>query len=85
MNRIIKISMLKGFVVTTFAVISLQGVAFAAASKPSSPVTDGDYALVQDAGKNISKNSKATPMQVARRIPQSTNRNPCDVNPFTCV
>lgn len=84
MSSIIKKSVLKGFVVATFAMISLQGIAFASASKPSAPLADGSYASVQEARKNISTDSKAAPMQVARRIPQSTNRNPCDYNPFSC-
>ncbi len=49
-------SVLKGLVVTTVAVIGLQGIAFAAASKPSAPTADGRYALVQDAS-NASKES----------------------------
>ncbi|ALU60249.1 hypothetical protein ACA40_10390 [Pseudomonas syringae pv. lapsa] len=84
MNSITKKTMLKGFVVTTFAVISLQSMAFAAASKPSLPVADVKYALVQDAGKNISKDSKAAPIQVAGRTSIGTNRNPCDIDPLHC-
>ncbi|WP_373271013.1 hypothetical protein [Pseudomonas syringae] len=84
MNSITKTSVLKGFVMTTVAVISLQGVAFAAASKPSAPAVDGKYALVQGAG-NASKDSKAAPMQLAIRIPNHTNVNdPCRYHPLEC-
>ncbi|RMN22813.1 hypothetical protein ALP73_03134 [Pseudomonas coronafaciens pv. garcae] len=70
-------SVLKGLVVTTVAVIGLQGIAFAAASKPSAPTADGRYALVQDAS-NASKESKSAPIQVAARIPNDPQLNdPC--------
>lgn len=84
MNSIAKISVLKGFVVTAVAVIGLQGMAFAAASKPYAPAVDGKYALVQGAG-NASKDSKAAPIQVAMRIPQHTNfDDPCRYHPKHC-
>ncbi|WP_122347195.1 MULTISPECIES: hypothetical protein [Pseudomonas syringae group] len=68
---------MKGLVVTTVAVIGLQGMAFAAASKPSALAADGRYALVQDAS-NASKESKSAPIQVAARVPNNSNLNdPC--------
>ncbi|WP_055002754.1 hypothetical protein [Pseudomonas coronafaciens] len=91
MTSITKKSVLKGFVVTTVAVIGLQSMAFAAASKPSGPVSDGKYSLAQDAGKDISKDSKAAPMQVAAgKAISSRARNaqepddPCYVYPYVC-
>ncbi|MCQ2990469.1 hypothetical protein NLO72_14685 [Pseudomonas tremae] len=84
MNSITRKSVLKGVVVTTVAVIGLQGMAFAAAFKPSAPVADVNHALLQDAGKNISKDSKAAPIQVAGRISLGTNRNQCDIDPLHC-
>ncbi|KPB51332.1 Uncharacterized protein ALO57_00167 [Pseudomonas coronafaciens pv. oryzae] len=91
MTSITKKSVLKGFVVTTVAVVGLQGMAFAAASKPLAPVADGKYALSQDAGKNISKDSNAAPMQVAAGKAISANprnapdpEDPCYVYPYIC-
>ncbi|MBP1140193.1 hypothetical protein JOE29_002144 [Pseudomonas sp. PvP009] len=77
MNNITKKSVLKGFVVTTVAVIGLQGMAFAAASKPTAPAAYGKHTLVQDAS-NASKESKSAPIQVAARVPNNSNLNdPC--------
>ncbi|WP_419206105.1 hypothetical protein [Pseudomonas syringae] len=85
MNTTTKKSALKALVVTAVAVISLQGMAYAAASKPSAPVAKGKYGIVQDAGKTISKDSKSAPMQVAIRIPNHTNFNdPCRSDPTSC-
>ncbi|WP_147461824.1 hypothetical protein [Pseudomonas coronafaciens] len=87
MTSITKKSVLKGFVVTTVAVVGLQGMAFAAASKPLAPVADGKYALSQDAGKNISKESAPAPVQVARSAtPRNapTPEDPCYVYPYIC-
>ncbi|MCH5533651.1 hypothetical protein ABNM12_01230 [Pseudomonas syringae] len=58
---------MKSLVVTTAAVIGLQGMAFAAAAKQAISTVDGSYAAVQDAGKNVSSESKAAPLQVALR------------------
>ncbi|WP_141251711.1 hypothetical protein [Pseudomonas syringae] len=77
MNSITKKSVLKGLIVTTVAVIGLQSMAFAAASKPSALAADGKYAVVQGAG-SASKDSKSAPTQVAMRIPQNSKTNdPC--------
>ncbi|WP_054991275.1 hypothetical protein [Pseudomonas coronafaciens] len=86
MTSITKKSVLKGFVVTTVAVVGLQGMAFAAASKPSGPVSDGKYSLAQDAGKDISKDSKAAPMQVAAYRERGDHEldEPCIAHPDLC-
>lgn len=78
MNRVTT-SVMKSLVVTTVAVIGLQGVAFAAAVKQTTHAADAGYAVVQDAGKNVSSNSKAVPMQVALRWSSGLRiNNACD-------
>ncbi|KPY30869.1 hypothetical protein ALO65_200281 [Pseudomonas syringae pv. papulans] len=60
-------SALKGFVVSTVAVIGLQGIAFAGTVTQTAPAVDGKYAIMQDSGKGVTRNTKAVPAQVAIR------------------
>ncbi|RMN37432.1 hypothetical protein ALQ60_200166 [Pseudomonas syringae pv. papulans] len=72
-------SALKGFVVSTVAVIGLQGIAFAGTVTQTAPAVDGKYAIMQDSGKGVTRNTKAVPAQVAIRSSRGLRINTaCD-------
>ncbi|AVB19396.1 MULTISPECIES: hypothetical protein [Pseudomonas syringae group] len=78
-------SALKGLVVTTVAVIGLQGIAFAGTLTKTAPTVDGKYAIVQDSGKGVTRDIKAVPAQVALRSSGGLRiRSACDDTGLPC-
>nr|WP_122318486.1 hypothetical protein [Pseudomonas cichorii] len=70
---------MKKLVVTTVAVIGLQGMAFAADSLQPVSAKQGAYTVAQDAVKVGGKDSRAVPMQVAGRLSSGLRINTaCD-------
>ncbi|MFA0997695.1 MULTISPECIES: hypothetical protein [Pseudomonas syringae group] len=85
MNRVTAKSVLKGLVVTSVAIIGLQGMAFAATGTQTNPAADVKQAFAQDAGKNLASDAKAAPVQVAYRWSRGLNiNNACDDNGLPC-
>ncbi|GFM75457.1 hypothetical protein PSCICM_12760 [Pseudomonas cichorii] len=88
MNRVTGKSVLKKLMVTTAAVIGLQGMAFAAVSQQPVSVQEGKYAQVQarDAAKAGVRSSTAMPLQVASRLSSSGLRinKACDDTGLPC-
>ncbi|RMU79463.1 hypothetical protein ALP22_00441 [Pseudomonas coronafaciens pv. porri] len=84
---ITKKTVLKGLVVTTFAVIGLQGIAVASTRTEASPASAVEkYAPVQESGKGMTRDAKVVPAQVASRLRWSSTRiyNACDDNGMPC-
>ncbi len=83
---ITKKTVLKGLVVTTFAVIGLQGFAFASTRTEASPASAVEkYAPVQESGKGMTRDTKIVPAQVASRLRSGTRiYNACDDNGMPC-
>ncbi|RMS80223.1 hypothetical protein ALP59_200165 [Pseudomonas savastanoi] len=78
-------SALKGLIVTTVAVIGLQGIAFAGARTQAAPAVDGKYALVQDSGRGVTRDAKAVPAQLATRLRSGLRINTaCDDTGLPC-
>ncbi|MCQ2990470.1 hypothetical protein NLO72_14690 [Pseudomonas tremae] len=78
---------MKGLVVTTFAVIGLQGIAVASTRTEASPASAVEkYAPVQESGKGMTRDTKIVPAQVASRLRWSSTRiyNACDDNGMPC-
>ncbi|MCV4282250.1 hypothetical protein [Pseudomonas capsici] len=78
---------MKKLMVTTAAVIGLQGMAFAAVSQQPVSVQKGQYAQVQaqDAAKVGARSSTAMPLQVASRLSSGLRINKaCDDTGLPC-
>ncbi|MCF5804842.1 MULTISPECIES: hypothetical protein [Pseudomonas syringae group] len=63
MNNVTKKSALEVLALTTFAIIGLQGTAFATEAKHAVSVTDVNYSVVKDAEKNQIGSTKVLPLQ----------------------
>ncbi|WP_122359050.1 hypothetical protein [Pseudomonas ficuserectae] len=76
---------MKALVVTTIAIIGLQGTAFAATGIQTAPAVDGKYAIMQDSGKGVTRDIKAVPVQVALRSSRGLRINTaCDDTGLPC-
>lgn len=85
MNRVTAKSALKALVVTTIAIIGLQGTAFAATGIQTAPAVDGKHALVQEAGKTEATRTTSAPLQVATRLKNGLRINTaCDDTGLPC-
>ncbi|EPM69919.1 hypothetical protein A584_12755 [Pseudomonas syringae pv. theae ICMP 3923] len=85
MNQVTAKSALKVLVVTTVAIIGLQGTAFAATGIQTAPAVDGKHALVQEAGKTEATRTTSAPLQVATRLKSGLRINTaCDDTGLPC-
>ncbi|MGN2437017.1 hypothetical protein [Pseudomonas syringae] len=76
---------MKVLVVTTVAIIGLQGTAFAATGIQTVLAVDGKHALVQEAGKTEATRTTSAPLQVAMRLKNGFRINTaCDDNGLPC-
>lgn len=85
MNSVTKKSTLKVLALTTFAVIGLQGTAFAIEAKPPASVTGVNYSVVKDAEKNQTGSTKVLPLQARLTLGSGRKINKaCEYWPEEC-
>ncbi|RMV44702.1 hypothetical protein ALP10_00265 [Pseudomonas syringae pv. helianthi] len=78
-------SILKSAVVTTVAVIGLQGMAFAADHTQNAPAADGKNMFVQVSGKTAVPDTNTAQTQLASRLSSGLRINTaCDDDGLPC-